>query len=269
MKVFLSWSGERSKAVAVALQALLPSMIHPVSCWMSDASLAKGRPWFEQLKTALDDIVFGIFCVTPENESTVWLQWEAGFLSSKASIGDRRVAPLAIGMSKGALSGPLSIYQATDASRDDVLRLVKDINVALPDGQRIAESTLEATYPFIWPELEKRIGEAIALPVAARAAPAPPSPGDQLADVVALLRENQRETAETKALVRANLTETQNLQGRVFIGSDPTAFLRNSPGLAGGLQLGSGTITPASNTPIALRGLLEIPSAGLNPSKSE
>jgi hypothetical protein len=254
MKVFLSWSGGRSGAVATALKELLPSMIHPVSCWMSDASMAKGRPWFEQLKGALDDIVFGIFCVTPENEPSVWLQWEAGFLSSKASIGDRRVAPLAIGMSKGALNGPLSIYQATDATRVDVLRLVKDINLALPEGQRIAESTLETTYGFIWPELETRIKAAIALPVAA---PTPPTPstGDQLAQIVALLRDNQRETAETKAMVRLTLMEAQALyQGRIFAGSDPTTFLRNSSLAGAPPELGSGTITPSSSPPITLRG---------------
>ncbi len=218
MKVFLSWSGNRSKAVALALKELLPSVLQPITCWMSDANMAKGKPWFDQLRSTLDDIVFGVFCVTPENESAIWLQWEAGFLSSKTTIGDRRVAPIAIGMSKGSLSGPLSIYQATDAAHDDLLRLIKEINLALPEDRRVPENTLERTYGFIWPELEKQINAALALPVSAPATPKP-SEGEQLTEIMALLRDNQREAAETKEIVRR--LEFQS--GPSWLGgSDPT-----------------------------------------------
>jgi hypothetical protein len=80
MKVFISWSGERSKAVAETLTELLPAILQPIECWISEESLEKGKPWFEQLRTELDKILFGIFCVTPENEKSPWMQWEAGVL---------------------------------------------------------------------------------------------------------------------------------------------------------------------------------------------
>jgi len=39
MKVSLSWSGARSKAAALALHDLLPSILQPISCRMSEESI--------------------------------------------------------------------------------------------------------------------------------------------------------------------------------------------------------------------------------------
>jgi hypothetical protein len=193
MKVFISWSGERSKLVALALNELLPAILQPVECWMSEESLQKGKPWFDQLRKELDQILFGVFCVTGENQDSWWMQWEAGFLSSSTELGDRRVAPFAIGLAKGEITGPLSIYQATEPTREDVLRLVKDINSSLPDGRSISERSLTATFTHVWPTLEKRLQEAIDLQIDSSESVAPIK--DRSAEIVALLRESQRQVA--------------------------------------------------------------------------
>lgn len=42
MKVFISWSGETSKKVALALKAWLPNVIQALDPWMSDKDIEKG-----------------------------------------------------------------------------------------------------------------------------------------------------------------------------------------------------------------------------------
>jgi TIR domain len=248
MKIFLSWSGPRSKAVAVALNELLPSILQPVTCWMSEEGIAKGKPWFDQLATGLNGILFGVFCVTPENKDSEWMQWEAGVLSAASTIGDRHVAPLAIGMSKGTLSGPFAIYQGTDVDRADMLRLVKDINGALADDKKVPVPSLEATFGYVWPDLERRIAAAVALPMRKPAVPIV-SESDRFAEVIALLRDGQRETAETKAIIRRLEAVVEARATTRFVFSDPT----NPVGGAGTLILGPSTIRGEGGTPLTLR----------------
>lgn len=199
MQVFLSWSGERSKATAAALHDLLPTLLQPVTCWMSESDLPKGKPWFENLKKNLDSIVFAIVCTTPENCGSQWLLWESGFLSSTSKLGDRHVVPLAVGMAKGAIGGPLSIYQGADVTHDDMFRLIGNINMALDEGRRVPDAVLGRTFELIWPTLEKRLQAAVALE-----SPQPPAKlreqPDQQDEMLALLRQQQREGADIKAM---------------------------------------------------------------------
>jgi hypothetical protein len=200
MKVFLSWSGHRSKLAASALNKFLPLMLHSISCWMSENDIPKGKPWFDELAKALNSIVFTIVCVTPENTSSPWLLWESGFLSSASQLGDRHTVPLAIKMNKESIGGPLSVYQATDTTREDMLRLLVRINAAVLEEKRITNEILERTFALIWPELEKELQAAANAVVEERPAPVDTKPV-QMAEILGLLRQQQREGAEVKAAV--------------------------------------------------------------------
>jgi hypothetical protein len=200
MQVFLSWSGPRSKLVATALNEYLPLMLHPISCWISEADLPKGKPWFDELTKALNSIIFALICVTPENESAPWLLWESGFLSSASALGDRRIVPLAVGRPKNSLSGPLSIYQATDTSREDIQRLILQINAALPEDRQVVADKVQRTFNHIWPELERKLIAALAIPIDAKKPPQP-EPREQQSEVLALLRQQQRAGAELKSMI--------------------------------------------------------------------
>jgi len=195
---------------------------------MSAQDLPKGKPWFVELQSQLNEILFGVFCVTPENGKSQWMQWEAGFLSSSSALGDRRVVPLGIGMSAGAIDGPLSVYQGADSTREGMLQLIKNINSALPDASKISEQTLEMTFEHVWPSLERDIEAAAAISLAPEEEKATTvSTDDKLDEVIALLRDQQRELADTKQRIDRIPVPLRNLEG---LGAAQT-FVR--PGVAG------------------------------------
>ena len=49
MRVFISWSGERSKVLAQALKEWLPLVLHNVEPWMSEVDIAAGGNLYEPL----------------------------------------------------------------------------------------------------------------------------------------------------------------------------------------------------------------------------
>ena len=139
--------------------------------------------------------------------------------------------------------------------RADMLRLVKDINGAVADDKKVPVPSLEATFGYVWPDLEKRIAAAVALPTGKPAAPKVPE-SDKFAEVIALLREGQRETAETKAMIRRLEAVVGARATTRFVFSDPT----NPEGGPGTLQVGpnglmfAGTkIRGSADTPLSLR----------------
>ena len=54
MNVFLSWSGDRSKALATALNTWLAKVIQGVKPWLSDKSIDPGERWNVELQRALE-----------------------------------------------------------------------------------------------------------------------------------------------------------------------------------------------------------------------
>ena len=53
MRVFLSWSGERSKLLAAALRDWLPLVLHSVEPWFSSEDIDKGAKWLVTLSSEL------------------------------------------------------------------------------------------------------------------------------------------------------------------------------------------------------------------------
>ena len=81
MKVFISWSGPRSRAVAVALKDWLPLVLEGVDPWVSDKDISAGERWAQSVAGELESANFGIICITPENLNADWILFESGALS--------------------------------------------------------------------------------------------------------------------------------------------------------------------------------------------
>ena len=90
--VFITWSGNRSKHVAMALRALLATVIQAAKPFMSKADIDKGSRWHLELAKALEATKVGIICLTPENPSAPWLLFESGALSKTMDRGSLRAS---------------------------------------------------------------------------------------------------------------------------------------------------------------------------------
>lgn len=69
MKVFLSWSGDRSKAVAELLDEWIQCVIQAVDPWMSSKDIDRGSLWFSEITDQLQNTSIGIICLTQDNKN--------------------------------------------------------------------------------------------------------------------------------------------------------------------------------------------------------
>jgi TIR domain len=154
MKIFLSWSGRRSRAVAEALYDWLPKVIQRVDLWLSAANIDKGSRWESEIAVNLEKSNYGIICLTPENTNAEWILFEAGALSKK--LEKSSVAPYLFGFENIELRGPLARFQATMADKADTKKLVASINKAVGRG-KLPDGALDTIFERWWPDLEAKL----------------------------------------------------------------------------------------------------------------
>lgn len=155
VKVFLSWSGERSKKTAEALWTWLPDVLQYVSPWLSSLDISAGRRGVREITDELAEANFGIICATPENQSSNWIHFEAGALAKQVDNGF--VVPFLIGMRTTDLVSPISQFQAVVGDdRADVQKLLSDINSA--SGElALPQERLNRSFQRSWPEFESKM----------------------------------------------------------------------------------------------------------------
>jgi len=154
MKVFVSWSGKRSRLYAKALVRWLPGVINAIKPWMSDKDIGAGIPWFEKIGKTLAAHDIGLICVTPENMDAPWLTFEAGALSKAFEVS--RVCPILFGFDTAELTGPLSQFQSTKFEKGSMKKLLNDLN-DLQGSSKLDKDILENSFNHSWQHLKKTI----------------------------------------------------------------------------------------------------------------
>jgi hypothetical protein len=157
VQVFLSWSGERSKELALALSEWLPQVIQAAEPFIS-TTIEKGRRWSSEIAERLNSAPIGIVCVTRDNLRSPWLLFEAGAMSKPKG---GYVCTFLLDVEPTDVEAPLGDFQHTRAEKVDVLRLVQTINGALGvRGEKpLSETVLERVFERNWPELELSLEE--------------------------------------------------------------------------------------------------------------
>src|SRR3989454_7866890 len=111
MKVFISWSGDRSRTIADVLRRWLPSVLQAVRPYFSPDDIAKGTRWSSEIAKELEASKIGIICLTGDNLSAPWLMFESGALAK--NLDKSFVIPLLVGIKQSDVSGPLAQFQLT------------------------------------------------------------------------------------------------------------------------------------------------------------
>ena len=153
MKVFLSWSGEQSKALAAALRDYLPMVIQSVEPWFSPEDIDKGTRWLTDLSAQLQSQSVAVVCVTRESASSAWLLFEVGALSK--ALEASWVCPVLFGIEPSDVTGPLAQFQATRVTHEDVRRLLGTINKRL--ATPLSDAQIDTVHDLLWPSFAEKL----------------------------------------------------------------------------------------------------------------
>ena len=157
MKIFITFSGEKSKAIAIALREWLPKVLQATDPWMSEHDIEKGRRWGQEISKALGETNFGIVCLTPDNLTSPWIHFECGALAK--SVDESYVWTYLLKLENSDVAEPLGQFQHTKANKEDTRKLMFTINKLLGEKSEnnLSESQLNETFDLWWPKLESNI----------------------------------------------------------------------------------------------------------------
>jgi hypothetical protein len=164
MRVFISWSGERSHRLAGVMKDWIEECFSPlgISAFIS-SDIPKGSLWLSALDDELKNADAGLVCLTPQSLHSGWVLFEAGALSTAVARntgGQSRVFTYLLGVESRALQGPLSVYQSTVATMEDTLGLVNSL-LAYLGRSKMSAQDFAAAWDKLWPELQQINNEPI------------------------------------------------------------------------------------------------------------
>ena len=147
MKIFIGWSGTKSKQLAKALYDWLPLVLQHVEPYMSE-EMEKGTRWASDIANHVEQSSFGLFCLTRENIEAPWINFEAGAISKV--ISSSFVLPILLGVVPSDIRGPLAMFQSATPDKEQMLRVVRTINSASRDNNTLDESRLIRAFEGLW-----------------------------------------------------------------------------------------------------------------------
>lgn len=189
MKVFLSWSGNRSKAIAEVVRNWLPSVLQAVRPYFSPDDVSKGSRWSSEIAKELEASRIALLFITPENPEAPWLVFEAGALSK--NLDRSKVCPLLFGdIDPTDIKGPLVQFQAAKFSKIEMKRVLKMINAELGEAALNAD-VLDSVFEMWWPKLEEQVSQKL-METAQSNETAKRPDRDLLEEILVLTRRNHR-----------------------------------------------------------------------------
>jgi hypothetical protein len=251
-KVFISWSGDTSHALALALRDWLPEVLQAVEPWVSTEDIAKGQLWLPAVTAALKEARFGICCLTPENINSPWMAFEAGAMVAHQGAKER-VAPVLLGLKTTDAIGPYGSLQHARFTLEEFARLLHSISAV---GEHpIDREQVKRSVALHWPPLEQKANAILA--------------DVRPADVRRAQRSEQEVLEEVLELVRSHgnmLSQLVVRAGAVSVGNLGSISPLLAAGFAGGTvpnYISSGLFVDPqqAQTPLVLRSAAAAPPA--------
>lgn len=131
MKIFISWSGPKSKQMSIILKNWLP-LVFPHLQFFISSEIEKGSNFLEVILKQLKESSIGIFLLTKGNVSAQWIQFEAGAFASKGV--ESKICPIFLDDDiQIDDTGPLRFYQGSLINEKDIFKLLESINNSLSE----------------------------------------------------------------------------------------------------------------------------------------
>lgn len=190
MRVFLSWSGARAKAIASILRTHIPRVLQRIEPWMSEKDIAGGLRWQKEIAENLERCDVGICVITPENMGEPWLNFEAGAI---AKLKGGQPIPFLVDLSPSDLSGPLSQFQAREGTKDGLGEMLRDLNRLLLENALDEGRLADAVDNHLGVMLKEIEGVSVKPAPKGTEVAVPVRPdGEKLDEILAILRAEQQ-----------------------------------------------------------------------------
>lgn len=150
MKIFISWSGQRSKAVAELISDWFKCVIQASQPWISTRDIDRGAIWFSEISDQLKNTSAGIICLTQENKDKPWILFETGALAK--GLTTNRVCTFLVDLQPSELEDPLAQFNHTTPEKNSMWELVRSLNAFLAE-QGLDERILEQVFKTYWPHI--------------------------------------------------------------------------------------------------------------------
>lgn len=159
VKVFISWSGDLSHAIAQHLYSWLPDVLQCIEPWISTEDLRKGLRWSLKLNDQLRESSLGIIVLTSENRIAPWILFETGALSK--AVLENHCCTLLCDLKPSDVAGPLAQFQGTIlTSKEDMFRLISTINDTRGDAKDDS-AKVKGWFDQYWDGFESKFQEEL------------------------------------------------------------------------------------------------------------
>ncbi|MEJ0089077.1 MAG: hypothetical protein WDM80_04905 [Limisphaerales bacterium] len=159
MNVFISWSGNRSRAVAEMMRDWIKCVIQVSKPWISTRDIDRGALWFTEINAQLKENTVGIICLTQENKNRPWILFEAGALAK--GLTTARVCTLLVDLQPADIGDPLAQFNHTLPTRENMLQLTRTLN-GCASINPLDDRILEEVFNTYWPLFEEKFAAALA-----------------------------------------------------------------------------------------------------------
>ncbi len=193
MKIFLSWSEERSKKIAEEFKNFLGQTCQQAITFFSFHDIESGTNWANKLMKELEQTNIGLFFFTPENLKSTFMHFEAGGLlrNEEKTIENGKIIPVLFGIKKSDIVQPFAMFHMVIFNKVEIFKLINEINDKFqnPVKNKFLESIFEKFYPETETEIQKIMDSDTTKPK--------PRPIEELLDELILNTRNHNSRLDT------------------------------------------------------------------------
>lgn len=169
MTVFISWSQDKSREIALILKEFLPDLFdQKITFWLSSVDISTGGISFSDIVEALQQSSMIIVCLDSSNYTKPWLYFETGtvFGRNHAQGGASSVLPIMFdNLCVSDFSGtPFSDLQLVNFTKGNMRKALDQINEAYfrkMGNWAISKQSLDRFFDTVWPAIYSKIDSII------------------------------------------------------------------------------------------------------------